>query len=129
MLRQALQSDLPAIKLLMQSEPGFWQDSWRRDALERGIAASGGLAFVCEEKGEVIGFVCAHDLGFRSYLSELIVKSSDRGRGIGTKLVERIHQELSVRGCAILMNSTWGGLGVGPRQVSNIISNDTEMTL
>jgi len=107
MIRHATQSDLPAIKTLMQSEPGFWQDSWRHDVLERGLAASGGLAFVCEEKGKVIGFVCAHDLGFRAYLSELIVKRTERKRGIGTKLVERIHQELSARGCTVLIADVW----------------------
>jgi len=75
--------------------------------LERGVATSAGLAFVWEEGGQVIGFVCAHDLGFRAYLSELIVKKSDRNRGIGARLVERIHQELSARGCAVIIADVW----------------------
>jgi len=62
---------------------------------------------VWEQGGQILGFVCAHDLGFRGYLSELIVKSSERGRGIGTKLVVKIHQELSARGCAVLVSDVW----------------------
>jgi predicted N-acetyltransferase YhbS len=107
MIRKVEQNDIPAIKALMQSEPGFWQDVWRPDVLERGLASSGDLSFVWEEDGQVIGFVCAHDFGFRSYLSELIVKRSARNRDIGTKLVERIHQELSERGCAVLISDVW----------------------
>ncbi|PKN63144.1 MAG: hypothetical protein CVU57_20995 [Deltaproteobacteria bacterium HGW-Deltaproteobacteria-15] len=107
MIRQATQNDILAIKTLMQSEPGFWHDEWRHDVLERGLAASGGLAFVWEEAGHVLGFVCAHDFGFRAYLSELIVKSSERGRGIGAKLVEKIHKELSARGCAVMVADVW----------------------
>ena len=64
MIRKAKQSDIPAIKSLMQSEPGFWQDSWRGDVVERGIAASDGLAFVWDEAGQIVGFSCVHDLGF-----------------------------------------------------------------
>jgi hypothetical protein len=36
----------------MQSESGFWQDSWRHDVLERALAASGGILFVWEEDGK-----------------------------------------------------------------------------
>jgi ribosomal protein S18 acetylase RimI-like enzyme len=107
MIRRAEQDDVPTIKALMQSEPGFWQDSWREDVVERGLAASDGLAFVCEEAGQVVGFVCAHDLGFRSYLSELIVSKKVRGQGIGKDLVERVQQELTARDCAILVSDVW----------------------
>jgi GNAT superfamily N-acetyltransferase len=75
--------------------------------VERGLAASDGLAFVWDDAGQVIGFACAHDLGFRAYLSELIVSKSARGRGVGSELVERVHHELTVRGCAILISDVW----------------------
>jgi predicted N-acetyltransferase YhbS len=107
MIRQATQKDIPAIRALMQSEPGFWQDSWRHDVLERALVSSGGIAFVWEEGGQVLGFVCAHDLGFRGYLSELILKNSERGRGIGTKLVDQVYQEVSARGCSVLISDVW----------------------
>ncbi len=91
----------------MRSEPGFWQACWREDVLDCGLATVGGLAFVWEEAGQVLGFVCAHDLGFRECLSELIVSKSARRRGVGRELVERVHRELTARGCAVLISDVW----------------------
>jgi len=107
MIRKAEQSDVPVIKALMQSVPGFWQDSWREDVVERALSTSSGLAFVWDEAGQVLGFACAHDLGFRAYLSELIVSHRARGRGLGRQLVEHIHRELTARGCSILISDVW----------------------
>jgi hypothetical protein len=70
----------------MKSEPGFWDESWRDNALEIGIEAANGLAFVFEDKGKIVGFACAQDLGFRAYLSELIINRKYRNKGIGKGL-------------------------------------------
>ncbi len=91
----------------MQAVPEIWQDSWRADVLERSLRAAAGLAFVWEEGGQVRGFVCAHDIGFRGYLSELVVTEETRGRGVGRQLVRRVEQELTDRGCAILIADVW----------------------
>jgi predicted N-acetyltransferase YhbS len=107
MIRKAENNDTPAIKALMQSEPGFWQEVWREDVIERGIASSGELAFVWEDAGHILGFACAHDLGFRAYLSELIVSQQIQGQGVGKELIERIHHELKARGCAVLISDIW----------------------
>ena len=40
MIRKAKQSDIPAIRAIMKAEPGFWQESWRTDVLERGLKAA-----------------------------------------------------------------------------------------
>jgi predicted N-acetyltransferase YhbS len=109
MIRKAVKDDMPAIRSLMKSEPGFWQESWREDVLERGLEASADLSFVWEESGRILGFICAHDLGFRGYVSELIVKSSERGRGVGTALVEKVQQKLVSAGCAVLISDVWRG--------------------
>ena len=69
MIRKTVKDDIPAISMLMQSEPGFWQESWREDVLERGIEASEGLSFVWEESGQFLGFICAHDFVLGSLLS------------------------------------------------------------
>ena len=91
----------------MESEPGFWQHDWSDATLAKGIETAGDLAVVWEENTTVSGFACAHDLGFRAYLSELIVAHGARGRGIGKKLVQRIQAELALRGRRILIADVW----------------------
>jgi predicted N-acetyltransferase YhbS len=107
MIRTACEADGPAIRALMQSVPGFWQPSWRADAVERGVRSADGLAFVAVEEDRVVGFVCAHDVGFRGYLSELVVAEAARGRGIGAELVRRVEHELARRGCVVLISDVW----------------------
>lgn len=109
MIRQATKDDIPAIRELMRSEPDFWQDTWRDDVIRRGLASAGDLAFVWEDTGQILGFVCAHDMGFRAYLSELIVSRSARARGVGRELVRRVQRQLRARGCAVLVSDVWKG--------------------
>jgi len=54
----------------MEAEPGFWQRDWSDATLAKGIETAGDLALVWEEDSAIAGFVCAHDLGFKAYLSE-----------------------------------------------------------
>jgi hypothetical protein len=64
---------------LIKSIPGLWHPDWRPDVLERAIRSAGGLAYVWMEGDEVVGFACAHDVGFLAYLSLLAVTESARG--------------------------------------------------
>lgn len=107
MIKHATVAHVPAIRSLMQSVPGFWNASWRPDVIERGIEAARGLAFVYEDNSDVVGFVCVHDLGFRAYLSELVVAKGARSQGIGTQLVQHVEAELVARGCAVLIADVW----------------------
>ena len=107
MIREAKQDDIPAIRAIMKAEPGFWQDAWRADVLERGLKAASGLAFVLVENDEIVGFICGHDLGFRAYLSELVAVKACRDRGIGKQLVAHLESELALRGCAVLIADVW----------------------
>ena len=91
----------------MKSVKGFWDESWRKDVIETGIKSSNGLSFVYEEKGEILGFICAHDLGFRGYLSELIVSPKVQKRGIGKKLLHKVEKEFKRRGCKIIISDIW----------------------
>ena len=106
MIREARREDVAAVRLLMEAEPGFWQRDRSDATLAKGIETAGDLAF-WEEETEVVGFVCAHDLGFRAYLSELIVVREARGRGIGRSLVQRIQADLARRGRRILIADVW----------------------
>jgi len=107
MIRSARIDDVPMIRRLMQSEAGFWDTTWRVDVLERALNSAVDLAFVWEEGGQIRGFICAHDLGFRAYLNELIVAKSIRTRGVGTQLVQHIEHLLEKRGCSVLISDVW----------------------
>jgi predicted N-acetyltransferase YhbS len=107
MVRIIQQDDIPAVRELMRSVPGVWRDDWRPDVLEQATSGAGSLSFVWEGHGKILGFVCAHDVGFRAYLSELIVHESVRNAGIGQKLVTAVEMEVSRRGCTVLFADVW----------------------
>ena len=107
MIRTASTSDIPQIERLMRSEPGFWNEEWPADVLHKAIHASDGLGFVWEEQGTICGFICAHNLGFRGYLSELIVSKEARGKNVGAQLVQRIEDELRSQGCPVVIADVW----------------------
>jgi len=66
MLRHATTSDVPSIRTLMETVPGFWQPWWSDKTIDNAIRSAEGLTFVWEEEFQILGFVCAHDLGFRA---------------------------------------------------------------
>ena len=107
MIRPALLSDIPAIRALMESEPGFWQPNWSEKTIATAIVSANGLAFVWEEDFRILGFVCAHDLGFRGYLSELIVSWEARNQGVGDALVRRVEEGLDQRQQATVIADVW----------------------
>ncbi len=107
MIRRAVLNDTPAIKELMLSEPRFWNQEWRHDVIERVLNATGSLSFVWEEDSNIKGFICAHDLGFRAYLNELIVKEPKRNSGIGKRLIEHVEHILEEQGCTTIISDVW----------------------
>lgn len=107
MIRKAKKGDVPAIRALMTSVPGFWHEDWRDDVLERGMHMADGLVFVWADDDNIAGFVCAHDVGFLGYLSALVVAEGARRRGIGRQLVCHVERELAARNCAVLISDVW----------------------
>ena len=107
MLRNARASDVPSIRTLMESVPGFWQPWWSDKTIDEAIRSSERLAFVWEGNHQILGFVCAHDLGFRAYLSELVVDAGIRHQGIGSRLVLAVEEALRDRGQRILIADVW----------------------
>jgi GNAT superfamily N-acetyltransferase len=107
MIRPATEYDVAAIHTLINSVPDLWHEEWRPDALECALRASKGLAFVWEDEEMILGFSCAHDVGFLGYLSLLVVSESARGKGIGRELIVRTERELAERGCATLISDVW----------------------
>lgn len=107
MVREASVADIPGIRSLMQAEPGFWQPWWSERTVEAAIRSASGLAFVWEEHADILGFVCAHDLGFRAYLSDLVVDRRFRHRGIGTALVQAVERALRGKDRRVLIADVW----------------------
>ena len=107
MIRAMKKEDLSSVKVLMQSIPNFWHGVWNNDTLERAFSASGDLAFVWEEGGNVVAFIFCYDLGFRAYLGEFAVAENKRGHDIGKKLLSHIENILKKRGCELIISDVW----------------------
>jgi len=107
MLRLATISDIPGIRALMQVVPGFWQSWWSDETIAGALQSANGLAFVWEDQPRILGFVCAHDLSFRAYLSELVVHPSVGRQGIATHLTRAVEQALVHKGQRILIADVW----------------------
>jgi ribosomal protein S18 acetylase RimI-like enzyme len=107
MIRIAGVSDVGKLRALMKSVAGFWDEAWREDVLERALGSAGTIALVHLDGGRIDGFVCAHDLGFRAYLSELVVSPSAQGAGIGGQLLAEAERRLTMRGCSIVIADVW----------------------
>jgi GNAT superfamily N-acetyltransferase len=91
----------------MQSVAGFWDETWRADVLERALASPETIALVHHESRMIGGFACAHDVGFRAYLSELVVSPTSRGRGVGARLLSELERRLADRGCSVVIADVW----------------------
>ena len=107
MIREAGAGNIPSIRSLMESEPGVWQPGWSDNTLAKAIDAAKGLALVWQSESKIVGFVCAHDLGFRGYLSELVVAREARHQGIGRNLVRAVEERLADGGHTTLIADVW----------------------
>ena len=107
MIRDASSSDIGDIRALMQSVDGFWDRSWRPDVLERVIGSHDAIALVHHDGAGIDGFICAHDLGFRAYLSELVVAPRVQRRGIGKLLLAEVERRVAERGCDVIVADVW----------------------
>ena len=107
MIRDAGTIDISDIRALMSSVEGFWDESWRPDVLERVVGSPDAIALVHEDGATVDGFICAHDLGFRAYLSELVVAPRAQRHGIGARLLAEVERRVAERGCAVIVADVW----------------------
>jgi ribosomal protein S18 acetylase RimI-like enzyme len=106
-IRKSILNDIPGIERLFKTIPSFWDNKWRPDILKMVLTDQSSLSFVCEEENDIVGFVCAHDNGFRAYLSELIVSPQSQNKGIGKELLKRIETELQNRNIKIIISDVW----------------------
>ena len=71
------------------------------------MESAGELAVVHIVADIIDGFACAHDLGFRAYLSELVVLPSSQGKGVGRGLLQEVQNRLKMRGCSTIIADVW----------------------
>jgi ribosomal protein S18 acetylase RimI-like enzyme len=106
-IRPAVAADIEDVTTLMNSVAGFRDETWRPDVLERALGSPDTIALVHLEDEEINGFACAHGLGFRAYLSELIVSAKAQHRGIGSGLLSEIERRVVDRGCSVIVGDVW----------------------
>jgi GNAT superfamily N-acetyltransferase len=114
-LRKATIEDAEALASLL-TEIG-WFEVFKNESLEEStqrvraelelcLADDSHLVCVAQsEEGKVIGYVSVHWLpylfmhGPEAYVSELFVRDSARGRGVGRRLLQAVETEARSRGC------------------------------
>ena len=117
-IRQVSANDAPQLAELLR-ETG-WFESFKNEPLEavsrqvrlhieQCLADSSHSIFVAQPRvGKIVGYVSVHWLpylflkGPEGYVSELFVRESARGQGVGGELLRKIETEARARGCARL---------------------------
>lgn len=107
MIRDATAADIGEVRALMRTVAGFWDETWRQDVLERAIGSPDAVALVHQDGEAIVGFVCAHDVGFRAYLSELVVSPKAQHRGVGSGLLSEVERRMVERGCSLIIGDVW----------------------
>jgi predicted N-acetyltransferase YhbS len=102
-IRSASIADEKEITELLKGTSGVWQSGWREAAVAKALQSAGELAVVALRKGKIVGFACFHDVGFRAYLSEMVVAESEQGSGIGSALLNRAENMLASNKCRLIV--------------------------
>jgi GNAT superfamily N-acetyltransferase len=73
-----------------------------------GIADGEGLAiFVRDERGQIVAGLCGHTWGGYCEIRQFWVEQSQRGRGVGSKLLRAAEEEARRRGCTQIFLMTF----------------------
>jgi GNAT superfamily N-acetyltransferase len=117
-IRRAMREDVPAIADILRGlqifarineEPPAVTEQQIGHHFELCAASNSHSIYVAEvPDGKIAGYAVAHWLpyllltGPEGYVSELFVRNSEQGRGIGTLLLDAIKEEGEKRGCSRL---------------------------
>jgi predicted N-acetyltransferase YhbS len=102
-IRSATVADEKEIKKLLKATTGVWQTWWRETAVAKALQSADTMALVALREDRIVGFACFHDVGFRAYLSEMVVRKSEQGSGIGSKLLREAETMLASKGCQLIV--------------------------
>jgi ribosomal protein S18 acetylase RimI-like enzyme len=93
--RQATISDYDQMYNLWKNIEGIGlSDSDTKENIEKFLNKNQGLNYICEEEGKIIGTILCGEDGRRGYLYHLAVDKDYRRKGIGTKLVNLVFDNL-----------------------------------
>ena len=95
MIRPWVKGDTPAVH---EIEKSSFSDPWTVDMLEEALLNPAFCGFVCEEGGEVEGYVGAL-YSFDAEIALIAVRKELRGRGIGLNLLQKAIDHARERGC------------------------------
>jgi len=96
-VRNATPDDVPAIRALASQSPEAAQ--WSEQHYdELASSASTRVALVAEGRGEVLGFLVAHDVAGELELENIAVAANARRKGTGRMLVEELLKVAVQRG-------------------------------
>ena len=93
--RQATINDYDQMYNLWKNIEGIGlSDSDTKENIEKFLNKNQGLNYICEEEGKIIGTILCGEDGRRGYLYHLAVDKDYRRKGIGTKLVNLVFDNL-----------------------------------
>lgn len=97
--RQATINDYDQMYNLWKNIEGIGlSDSDTKENIEKFLNKNQGLNYICEEEGKIIGTILCGEDGRRGYLYHLAVDKDYRRKGIGTKLVNLVFDNLKKKG-------------------------------
>jgi ribosomal-protein-alanine N-acetyltransferase len=96
-IRVGRSGDLGAMVALERSSPtaAHWPESFYAELFEKGAAER--ISLVVEEEGELRGFLVARVIGDECELENVVVAESSQRRGLGSKLIRTLIDEVGDR--------------------------------
>jgi len=92
--------DYEVIYQLWHSTPGIGLNTTddSREGIAKYLGRNPTTCFVCENGGEIVGAIMSGHDGRRGYIHHTVVKESERGSGIGSRLVDAVLSALKNEG-------------------------------
>ena len=99
-MRKMVTDDYDEIYKLWLSTPGMGLNTIddSKDGIEKYLRRNPNTCFVAEQDGEIIGVIMSGHDGRRGFIHHTAVKTTERGHGVGSSLLEHAMNALSDEG-------------------------------